>query len=161
MKSEFMKKITVFILMLLIAASSFCQQTGPAPSFTKQDYLNKSKNERNTAWILAGSGLVMTTVTSMIVANEDTASTENFVATVINLVFNNDTEDPDHKTSVTGVFFFIGAISIVTSIPLFISASKNKRKAMSISFINQPLPQLHGNSLVYHAIPSLKFKISL
>ena len=156
-----MKKIIIYILLMTLATTSFSQQNNPALFLTKHDYMKKSKDEKNTAWILAGSGMVMTTVTSIIVANADEESTENFLQTVINLVTNNDTDDPGDKTSLTGYFFFIGAGCMIASVPLFISASKNKRKAMSMSFINQPLPQLQNNNLVYRAIPSLKLKISL
>ena len=146
--------------MLLIGYTSFSQLSNSSPALTKQDYLEKSKNEKTTAWILAGGGLVMSSVTVVIAANEDEEGTTNFLTTVIDLVTNTDS-NPEDKTSLTGIFFYIGAACIITSVPLFFSASKNKRKAMSISFNNQSLPQIQNNNFVYRAIPSLKLKISI
>jgi len=154
-----MKKLTTLLLLSSLFINCISQQTNLSPSFTKKDYLNKSKNEKKTAWILAGGGLAMSSVTLAITANNGTDAISNFLVTVFNLSTNNN--DNDDKTSLAGVLFFIGAVSTITSVPLFISASKNKRKAMNMSFNNQPVPQMQNNSLVYRAIPSLKLKISL
>jgi len=154
-------KFVLFITTILFTGySSSSQQINPYPALNKQDYLIKSKNEKTTAWILAGGGLAMSSVTLAIAASENAESTTNFLTTVIDLSTNSDS-NTDDKTSLTGIFFYIGAACIISSVPLFISASKNKRKAMSISFINQSLPQLPNNNFVYRAIPSLKLKISI
>jgi len=154
-------KLVLFITTILFTRyTSSSQQINPYPVLTKQDYLKKSKNEKTTAWILAGGGLVMSSVTLAIAANENAESTTNFLTTVADLSTNNDS-NTDDKTSLTGIFFYIGAACIISSVPLFISASKNKRKAMSLSFINQSLPQIQNNNFVYRAIPSLKLKISI
>ena len=59
------------------------------------------------------------------------------------------------------VLFVIGGVSLLSSIPLFIASGKNKRKAMSMSFKMQPIPQLQKNSLVNQQAPSLSLKINL
>ena len=56
-----MKKIIVFAMLMIISAASFSQQTKPSPALTKQDYLQKSKNQKTIFYILAGTGGVMTT----------------------------------------------------------------------------------------------------
>ena len=133
-----MKKITVFISMLLIAASTFCQQTNPAPALTKQDYLKKSKTQKFVAAGLLVGGFI----TGLVGVNKNMNQEDNI--------------DGGGETAMV-----IGGLACLASIPVFIIASKNKKKAMSMSFYNQPLPQMQKNSLVYRAIPSIKLKISL
>jgi len=55
----------------------------------------------------------------------------------------------------------IGGTAALASIPFFIISSKNKRKAMSMSFKNQMIPQLQINGFAYSAIPSVNLKINL
>lgn len=59
------------------------------------------------------------------------------------------------------IIFGVGLCAAVGSIPLFIASGKNKRRAMSVSFKNEPAPQLQKNSFVYRSVPSLSLKISL
>ena len=155
-----MKKLPLFITMFFIGYSSFSQQSDTAVASTKQAYLKKSKNEKTTAWILAGGGLVMSAVSLAIVINDDAQAANNFVTTVIN-TSNNDSNTSGNKTSLTGIFFYIGVMCMVISVPLFISAAENKRKAMSISFNNLSVPQIQKKNFVYQAVPSLTFKIAL
>jgi fructose-1,6-bisphosphatase len=55
-----MKKIIFVILLLLSLIRSFGQQqTSPAPSITKTDYLQKSKSQKTAGWILFGGGTAM------------------------------------------------------------------------------------------------------
>jgi hypothetical protein len=155
-----MKKLTTLLLLSLLFFNCISQQTNPSPSLTKQDYLKKSKKEKTTAWILAGGGLAMSAVTLTIAANQSADATNNFLATLLSLAENNGTT-VTHDFSVLGVLFYIGAAGTIASIPMFVSSSKDKRKAMSMSFSNQALPQICDNSFVHHAIPSIKLKISL
>jgi len=46
-------------MLFLMSASSFCQQTDVSQSLTRQDYLNKSKNQKKAAWILLGGGIAL------------------------------------------------------------------------------------------------------
>jgi hypothetical protein len=46
-------------------------------------------------------------------------------------------------------------------IPFWIASKKSRRKAMSMSFKNQMIPQLQNTGFVYRAISSLSFKINL
>jgi hypothetical protein len=136
MKIAKMKKLTIITVLFLVSASVFSQPTEPSPTLTKQDYLLKSKKQKKAAWVCLGGGVA---------------------AGVIGVVWaasNWQSGGPD-------VMFVLGGASIVGSIPLFIASGRNKRKAMSMSFNFQRLPQLQNGAVVSQKIPSLSLKISL
>jgi len=58
-------------------------------------------------------------------------------------------------TGLTTAGFFVAA----GSIPLFIIAGKNKRKAAAVSFKNQLVPPMNNLSVVKRTVPSLNLKI--
>ena len=133
-----MKKIILGIMLLMLATISFSQQNNPSPALTKQDYLRKSKSQKITAFCLAGGGIVV------------------WLAGVSKNMNQNDDIDGGGEVAMA-----IGSIAALASIPMFIIASKNKRKAASISFKNEPSLQVQKNSFVYRAVPSLTFKLQL
>ena len=131
-----MKKIILFTMLLIMSASSFSQQT----ALTKQDYLQKSKNQKTTAWVMLGGGAGLILVGTLI----------------------GNSKEASFSDAGTGVVLGgIGALSMLGSIPLFIASGKNKRKSMSMSFKNEMAPQLQKNSFVTRLVPSLSLKISL
>ena len=68
----------------------------------------------------------------------------------------------DYKNDgIKGGLKLTGIISMLVSIPLFIASSKNKKKAMSVSFKNNPSQQIQRGSFVNRSVPSLTFKIHL
>lgn len=139
-----MKKMIFFVTLLIMSASSFSQQTNSHPSLTKQDYLQKSKNQKTTAWVLLGGGAVLILVGDLIGNSKESSFSDAGTGVVI-----------------AGA----GVLSMLGSIPLFIASGKNKRKAMSMSFKNEMGPSrlLSGqkSSFVNRLVPSLSLKISL
>lgn len=113
-----MKKMISLAMLLAVVVTSFSQQTEPSPVLTKQDYLQKSKSQRTSAFILLGTGAALLAV-----------------AAPGNVSFD-----------ILPILVIGGGAAIVGSIPLFIAAGKNKRRAMSLSFKNEtvPLPQPGG-----------------
>ena len=128
-----MKNSIVIILLLILSAASFGQQTNSSPSLTKQDYLQKSKNQKTAAWILLGAG-----ATCLAIAAPGNVSLDIVPVLVIG-----------------------GGGMVVGSIPLFIASGKNKKKAMSVSFNNETVPQLQKSIFVKHRVSSLSLKINL
>ncbi len=57
-----MKKIISILLVVVISMTSFSQQINPKVSLTKQHYLQKSKHQINTAWMLLGGGFALSTI---------------------------------------------------------------------------------------------------
>jgi hypothetical protein len=53
------KNIVICIALLMLSTISYSQQTSPTATFTKVDYLQKSKNQKTTGLILAGGGVVL------------------------------------------------------------------------------------------------------
>lgn len=143
-----MKKIIVFALLLIIAACAFSQQTNPSPALTRQDYLQKSKYQKKTAWILLGGGALLSISGYMVLISDETY------------------EQAIRNLDVTGplvgyVFFYAGNAAMLGSIPLFIASSRNKKKAMRLSFNMETTPQIHKKTLVSSPLPSLTLKIGL
>ena len=129
-----MKKIIIVALLLIISVASFSQQTTPSPALTKQDYLKKSNNQKFVAWTLLGGGAIGLAIAGLSL---------------------------DIQSSFPIVAVGIGAVCIVGSTPFFFASAKNKRRAMSLSFKKETIPQLQNGSFVNRSIPSLTLKINL
>jgi hypothetical protein len=126
-----MKRLFTIMLSLIFCSAVFGQQT-------KADYLKKSKSQKTFAFVLAGGGSI---------------------AWLAGL--NKYMDQGDNKDGGGEAAMIIGGTAALASIPLFIISSKNKKKAMSMSFKNQMIPQLQNSGFVYRTIPSLNIKISL
>ncbi len=94
---------------------------------TQYDYYSlKQKRQKTAAWICLGGGVIMT-LTGLIINSAD----EVGEMILLNLV----EADPVHKGD---WLIYLGGASTAASIPLFISAGKNTRKA-SLSLKGEPL----------------------
>jgi len=133
-----MKKLVALSLMLFIAIRIFAQDNPIyIPGTSPQDYEKKSRNQKRTAWILLGTGILAVSLAAIEV--------------------NPDYGETTHRTPlVIGGLIFIGA-----SIPCFIAAKRNKKKAAAISFRNKFVPRMSNGGLVNRPVPSLHFEISL
>ena len=136
-----MRKFFICSIMLLMTAHSFGQQTNPGQPLTKKDYLQKSKNQKTAAWVLLGGGLVVAVGAAV-------------------LAVNSDWSEPDTPYTVA---VFAGGGAMLGSIPLFISAAKNKRKAMNAAayFEIQRDPAITNSGLKLHSVPTLSLKLNL
>ena len=132
-----MRKLFLFSLLLALFATSLAQQTNSSSALTKQDYLQKSKRQKTTAKILLGGGFV-TFISGA--ATMGGKCSEN-----------------------VGSHILIGAgfTAMIISVPVFISASKNKRKAISMTLKSQLVPQFQETGFIHRAVPSLHLKISI
>ena len=142
-----MKKITIFFLLLAVSATTFSQQTTTTiPPLTKTDYLKKSKTQKTIGWVLLGAGTAMMVSGSSIWSNEAEES--------YNILYT--------TTKGTGLIA-AGFIVAAGSIPLFIIAGKNKRRARAASaFLKmETVPVVQQTSFVSRQYPTLSIKISL
>ncbi len=123
-----MKKIIACALLLSISAATFCQQVTVQPNqYTKADYFKKAHNQKKAAWIMAGTGVACVIVGGI-------------MSSTVSISYLGTESLFDERTSSTGkVFGVIGLCSIAGSIPLFISAGKNKHKAI-LAVRDQPAP---------------------
>ena len=129
-----MKKLITFVLLVVVSIATFSQKNNPAPLLTKQDYLQKSRNQKTAAWILRGSGAVL------------------FIPGIIWATTSIDSVGPD-------ILLVAGGACILTSVPLFMASRKNKRRAMTMSLNWQQ--SIQKKDLVKTAIPSLALQIRL
>jgi len=142
-----MKKIILFLAFFSMLTKGFSQQAEePKMELTKQEYLKKSKSQKTAGRILLGGGGIL--IGAGLLTNLSNGLGNLFV-------------EESQKNSSGDIFTVLGVISIAGSIPLLISAGKNKRKALSLSVKNQPSQVLQNNRLYSKIIPSLTFKINL
>jgi hypothetical protein len=130
-----MKKLVSLFLLLLISKIIFGQQDPIfVPGTTKEDYLKKSKNQKTAAWVLLGTGSLSILAGSIEV-------------------------NPNYGGSTNRSFLVIGGlVATGASVACFIASRRNKKRAASIAFGNQYLPQLNNRNLV---VRSFHLKISL
>jgi len=137
-----MKKMTILSLLLILSANLFSQQTTSSPTFNKQDYLQKSKNQKTAAWVLLGGGIVLMGSGFLI----------------------GDRKESSFSDAGTGVVIGgIGFLATIGSIPLFITSSKNKRRGMNAT-ANLIMEDLSGGrkySLYHSSYPALTVKLKL
>ena len=142
-----MKKFIVFAMLLIIATAGFSQQTKSSTAFAKQDYLQKSKNRKKVAQIMLGGGATL--ILTGIIIPKGEIIRDNFWS-------------PDYKNDgMKSTFYFIGTLSMLGSIPFFISSHHNKKMAASLSLKKESFSLIHNSSLVYRTVPSLSLKLKL
>lgn len=145
-----MKKIIILHLLLVFTTVSFSQQIVQKKSLTKVDYLQKSKKQKTLAWILLGGGIGLIAITAAI-PSEVTD-------------YGNPLDPFDDKYSNSWDLLAIpGALGILGSIPFFIAAGNNKKKARSASaFINlEKVPVLLQTMIRNQSFPAVGVRISL
>ena len=115
-----MKKLVLFFVLSMISFAGYSQSE--KHDFSKEHYLQKSKNQRTAGWVLLGAGAGIGLIGAIVSAE---ALTEDWFF-------------GDSKKSDTGLILgAVGAASSLASIPFFISASKNSRKAAQLSLESQ------------------------
>ena len=146
-----MKKTIVSTMVLVLSLTTFSQQITPAPALTKQDYLQKSKNKKTTAWILLGGGLALG-ITSAVIATP----TEGGGLIELN---------PEKHIYSTAeiVLSSAGIAAMLTSIPFFNASKKNKTKAMNMSanLKMEKATMIQKQSFVQNSYPAIALKIKL
>ena len=135
-----MKTIILLVVFLSLAGETFSQDTTKS-NLTKEYYLQKSKNQKTTGWVLLASG------TTAIVVGV--------------LVMNAGSKEDDFNSGFGDIFggaiiATVGIVADVVSIPFFISSGKNKRLAASVAFSEQNIYLLDRSVA---AAPALSFKI--
>jgi hypothetical protein len=138
-----MKKIIVFMMLLVLSAASFSQPTTNPATTAKTDYLQKSKNQKKTAWIMLGGGASFILLGDLI----------------------GNSKSSSFGDAGTGfVVAGIGALSMLGSIPLFIASTKNKKKANNASTLllkMEAIPAIQRQSFTQYSYPAISLKISL
>ncbi len=116
-----MKKLLLIFILTFIVFAGYSQNE--QQDLSKDYYLQKSKNKHTTAWVLLGAEAAVVMVGSLI-AIEEFSDTDWFF-------------EDSSKIDTGFTLVAVGAASSLASIPFFISAGKNSRKASSISMESQ------------------------
>ncbi len=141
-----MKKAFSLIVLLIIVVNIYSQTT--AEYSTADYYLQKSKSQNKTGWILLGVGSITTVI--------------GFIGFDKNFVMFEEGGN-DTKADIYGFVTLAGLVMDIASIPVFISASRNKKRAATLVINNQILPQPINSPTMRQSqiVPTLTLKISL
>lgn len=121
------------LCMAVVTASS--AQADSVTVMTKSDYLHKSKSQKTVGFVMLGIGAGLVAVAAPGNVDFDTL----------------------------GALVVVAGAAALVSIPLFISAAKNKRRARaaSVQLKMRKIPVPVQNSLAIESYPSLTFRINL
>lgn len=142
-----MKKQLFFILLLTVAINSFSQSYPKKNPESKEYFLQKSKQQKTAAWILLSGGTVL------------------FVGGYTLFVYEGLQGDgvQSAKAKLDIALFFVGGAAMISSVPLFIAAARNKGIATSITAgvkMEKNIANLHP-SFIKSSFPALSLKINL
>ena len=153
-----MRKIILYILLLVIPTTTFCQSTPNDIPEIKTDYLKKSKNQKTTAWVLLGGGFALIVTSALIAAPKVTEDYANVFAGIFS-----SEPIPENNYTVENILLITGTASMLASIPLFIASKKNKRRAidMSAHIKMENARMIQNQSFVQTSYPSIALKIKL
>jgi hypothetical protein len=134
LKLSVMKRIFIFVMLLLVMSTAFSQQLPSNQPLTQQDYVKKSKNQKTVAWILLAGGVGLIG-TGLLIGNGDETSFDDAAS--------------------GGIVAGVGVASALVSIPVFLASTRNKKKAMELSAGVQRFP-LPFHSIVASTAVTLK-----
>lgn len=129
-----MKKFATVFLLLSLSLSSF-SQTDTTKKMSRQDYLARSRGQKIAGFVLLGIG-----ATCAAIAAPGNVSFETL-----------------------GTLVTVGGLAALGSIPLFIAAGRNKRKARKASagIDLQKSLLIQPNSYAFHYYPAVKLRFRL
>lgn len=129
------------LTLLLFAVKSF-SQVSLSPSLTKDYYLQKSKNQKKAGWILLAGGTMLAVGGAMSFNDSWSASSNS-------------------ATDISGFIMLAGLVSDIVSIPFFISASNNKKKALSVAIICKKILNPGQKAFASNTQPTLTLRLGL
>ncbi|MGE5108280.1 MAG: hypothetical protein ACM3H8_12090 [Sphingobacteriales bacterium] len=140
-----MIKITISLLMILLGVSVSSQEIDTRKPITKEDYLQKSKNQKTTGWILLAGGTSVA-IAGVIIGGNDTGDSDDIFG-------------PNFGTSAG---LLIGGLAAdLLSIPFFIGSSNNARKAATFSFNQQKIMYPGHNNFAVKTQAAISLTIRL
>lgn len=148
-----MKKIISFILLIIVSFHLYSQEMQPVEyKPVKTDYLAKSKKQRTVGWILTGTGVVATSFGFAMLMKE--------FGEGLGYAFSMSAgESPENNSDAELVLYGSGLAMLATGITFLSIARKNKRKALSMSFINESSQHLRYNTVMNTSVPSICLRL--
>jgi len=139
-----MKKLISLIVLIIVSFHLYSQEMQPIEyKPVKTDYLTKSKRQQTVGIILTATGLAVSFIGLGIAFDH---YGEAFV---------------EHEThsETYAVLYWTGLAMIATGVTFLSIAKKNKRKAISMSFINESSQQLRYNTVMNTSVPSVRLRL--
>lgn len=139
-------KFLLLSLLLTVSTASFSQYADTTVTQLAKDYLQKSNKQRTAGWILLGGGAGLTGIGIIVTATTALG----------------DLIEGDEGSSGGPILMFTGLVSMVGSIPLFLAAGKNRRKAMAaISFKMEktPINNLWVTSASHYPVVAIRIQL--
>ncbi len=139
-----MKSIMLCSAFFILALHGYSQENKPDLQLTSEQYLRKSKNQKTTAWVLFGVG-----TTAIVGGIAVSSGGQDELTTTLNTAF------------IGAPLMLLGLTLDVISIPLFVSADKNKKRAMeaSTSIKFEEVPSWSGGAIRQSTVPTLAIQV--
>ena len=138
-----MKLVIAFLVFIIVCNIGHSQTIDSVEPLTTDDnqLLSKSRWQKAIGWTILGTGLPVAVISGVLISNL--------------------TED-DWNESAGRVFFVGSLVYTLTSIPLLIAGRRNKKRALSVSFIQNKTPVAVVNAISFkmQAVFSLKLSIN-
>ena len=144
-----MRKILCLIVLSTIVLKVFSQST----PLIQTDYLQKSKKQKTTGFILLGGGAALAIVgTAIGVSSVD----DELVSNIID-------GESDETYTAGGIMLITGLAAMVGSVPFFIASSRNNKKAHAASaFIKlETMPVVYRQGISKLPYPAACIRINL
>ena len=159
--SQCMKKL---LLMLFVATaintvSAASIQADTIPDLTKQQFQLKGKRQLTGAIVFLTGGTILSVAGAAMVVTGATVGTAEIIVSPI--TGEGVSEETNRSINTGTALLLVGVAAALTSIPLFISSGKNKKKALTLSAYNQVIQQMQKNSISRVSVPSIKLSIDL
>ncbi len=154
-----MKIYLLGICLLSFSATLFSQQTiAPVTEVLQTDYIKKYKIQKTIAWVLLGSGIGIAVIDISRKRPKPVYAPNGswFYIPPINSSRLDSFDDSQR------FLLYVAGITSLASIPFYISAHKNKKRAKAtVTFKNQRLFTTVKNNIVNLTQPSIVFKIGI
>ena len=147
-----MKKMIICAVLHIMAIHAFSQQTTPSTPLTREDYLQKSKNQKAAGWVLLGGGALIDIIGIA-------TFPKDYV--YIDLWGEGNSSSTESKANTSGVLLLVGSSAMLASIPFFISSHVNRKRAIKLTVDTQQLRTIKNSSMYTTNYPALTMKISL
>jgi len=171
-----MKQLTCFLLLLTVSGHLSAQIKSTKTDHTKKEdnlkkiknheirpaefkavktnYLAKSKWQRTTGWILTGTGMAVTSIGLMLVFTD---AVEDVTYTITSMMWGE--VEPDPHPNNRGTILLTGTAMMLTGTTFLVISKMNKKKALSMSFINESSQQLRQNTVMNTSVPSVRLRL--
>jgi hypothetical protein len=149
-----MKKFLFALLLLVFVLQTF-SQSDKGSTLSKDYYLQKSKNKNTIGWILLGGGTAMIVGGAIFYPKRESPPSYSSFSSA----FSSFSEA--FTLNANDIIILIGTGADIISIPFFISAHKNKKRAASVAITNQKILWYQKNNVGFVTQPSVTIKFGL